>query len=104
MDSSSKMPVPREFLPNPGDPVLPFKHWIRLFENFIFSKNSARKDEEKLTDEEKNRFLFTLLGFEGIRQPQTSAETSRGERLPATTRQIRDRRSRNQISWSHHLR
>ena len=68
MDSSSKMPVPREFLPNPGDPVLPFKHWIRLFENFIFSKNSARKDEEKLTDEEKNRFLFTLLGFEGIRQ------------------------------------
>ena len=68
MDSTSKMPVPREFLLSPGDPVLPFKHWIRLFENFVFSKNSSRKEAEKLTNEEKNRFLFTLLGFEGIRQ------------------------------------
>lgn len=57
------IPIPKEYLPHPGEPVLPYKHWIKVFENFIFMKNTVRK----LGDEEKNRYLFTLLGFEGVR-------------------------------------
>ena len=62
-----KVPTPKEFLPHPGNPVLPFKHWIRLFDNYIFMSNASRSDENKMNDEAKNRFLFTLLGFEAIR-------------------------------------
>ena len=62
-----KIPLPKEFLPHPGDPVLPYRHWIRLFDNFIFMKNSFRGQGNEMTDPEMNRFMFTLLGFEGIR-------------------------------------
>ena len=62
-----KIPYPKEFFPTPGDPVLPFKHWIKLFDNFLYMKNASLPHDNKLTSEDKNRFLFTLLGFEGIR-------------------------------------
>ena len=64
---ADKIPMPREFLPHPGEPILPFKIWINLFDNYIFMKDSIRSAQNKMTHEEKNRFLFSLLGLEGIR-------------------------------------
>ena len=55
------LPLPKEYLPYPGEPVLPFKLWINVFDNFISLQ------ETNTSDERKNRFLFNLLGLEGIR-------------------------------------
>ena len=72
-----KLPLPKEFLPTPGEPCLPFKIWITLFENFIFMRDAPKPEVAKMKDEEKNRLLFTLLGLEGVRifsaQPTASA-------------------------------
>ena len=58
-----KIPLPKEFLSHPGNPVLPFRHWIEMFNNYIFLKDT-KKD---MSDETKNRLLLPLLGLEGIR-------------------------------------
>ena len=58
-----KIPLPKEYLTHPGNPVLPFRHWIEMFNNYIF----LRDHDGTMTDETKNRVLFPLLGLEGIR-------------------------------------
>ena len=60
-----KLPLPREFLSHPGEPCLPFKIWITLFENYVYMRDSQR--DTPMTAEDKNRLLFTLLGLEGVR-------------------------------------
>ena len=55
-----KIPLPKEYLTHPGNPVLPFRHWITMFDNYVFLRG-------ELSDESKNRLLFPLLGLEGIR-------------------------------------
>ncbi|GFO38084.1 gypsy retrotransposon integrase 1 [Plakobranchus ocellatus] len=57
--------LPKELLPHPGDPVLPYKLWIRLFDNYISMRDAA--STQPSGDEDKNRLLFNLLGLEGIR-------------------------------------
>ncbi|GFO49295.1 hypothetical protein PoB_007580000 [Plakobranchus ocellatus] len=63
--ADKSVPLPKELLPHPGDPVLPFKLWIRLFDNYIYMRDAARTQPS--SDEDKNRLLFNLLGLEGIR-------------------------------------
>ncbi|GFO02989.1 retrovirus-related pol polyprotein from [Plakobranchus ocellatus] len=63
--AEKSVPLPKEFLPHPGDPILPYKLWIKLFDNYIHMRDTAR--DKQSSDEEKNRLLFNLLGLEGIR-------------------------------------
>ncbi|GFO08308.1 hypothetical protein PoB_003481300 [Plakobranchus ocellatus] len=57
------VPLPKEFLPHPGDPILPYKLWIYLFDNYIYMRDAARTQPS----EDNNRLLFNFLGLEGIR-------------------------------------
>ncbi|GFN84809.1 integrase core domain protein [Plakobranchus ocellatus] len=63
--ADKSVPLPKELLPHPGDPVLPYKLWIRLFDNHIYMRDAARNQPSG--DEDKNRLLFNLLSLEGIR-------------------------------------
>ncbi|GFO47389.1 Zf-h2c2 and rve domain containing protein [Plakobranchus ocellatus] len=58
------VPVPKEILPHHGDLILPYKLWIRLFDNYIYMRDAART--RPFSDEDKNCLLFNLLGLEGI--------------------------------------
>lgn len=53
---------PAPFLQNVGDPPIPFKAWIRSFENFLLAMA-----EEELPDTRKRALLIHCLGAEGQR-------------------------------------
>ena len=61
------VPVPKEFMPFAGEPVLPYKLWIKLFDNYIHMRDAAQSPLSKFSEEDKNRLLFNLLGLEGVR-------------------------------------
>ncbi|GFO35123.1 hypothetical protein PoB_006162800 [Plakobranchus ocellatus] len=65
-DKTKSVPLPKEFLPHPGDPNLPYKLWILLFDNvnYIYMRDAARTQPS--SNEYKNRLLFNFLGLEGI--------------------------------------
>ncbi len=49
----------------PGD-APSFRLWAAPFGNYVFSVDSQCLAADKMTDEFKNRLLFSLLGTEGI--------------------------------------
>ncbi len=58
-------PLPPRFWENPGEAPT-YRLWIMQFENYVFSIDSQRTAWNKLSDEFKNRLLYSLLGMEGI--------------------------------------
>ncbi len=69
MASSSKLPIPaiEHFLPQHGDPVVPFDEWFTTFQRFLMMVNDGRGVDEKLTASQKNTYLWMMLGAEGRR-------------------------------------
>ncbi|KFD51355.1 hypothetical protein M513_07760 [Trichuris suis] len=53
---------PTPFLEHPGEPVTPFRTWIRIFNNYLLAAFPA-----KLSDERKQAILLNSLGVEGQR-------------------------------------
>ena len=55
--ADKSIPLPKEFLPNTGEPTLPFKLWLKVFDNFVFMKDTMRSQDSKMSDEEKKGFF-----------------------------------------------
>ncbi|KFD49025.1 hypothetical protein M513_10073 [Trichuris suis] len=53
---------PTPFLEHPGEPVIPFRTWIRIFNNYLLAAFPA-----KLCDERRQAILLNSLGVEGQR-------------------------------------
>ncbi len=61
------MPIPSvdKFLSHPGEPPIPFKRWFKVFGRFLIMLDDGRPAAEKLTDAQRNNYLYMLLGAEG---------------------------------------
>ncbi len=62
-----KLPVPQitKFHDNPGQPAIPVKQWMSIFDHYLTMTDANRVN--KLTSAEKNSFLYMHLGMEGCR-------------------------------------
>ncbi|MCP4701720.1 MAG: hypothetical protein GY862_33410, partial [Gammaproteobacteria bacterium] len=58
-------PLPSRYWDLPGEQPS-FRLWNIQLENYMFSVDSQRTAAEKMTDEFKNRLLFSLLGNEAV--------------------------------------
>ncbi len=58
-------PLPPRFWDLPGEQPS-FQLWNAQFENYMFSVDSQRTAADKMSDEFKNRLLFSLLGNEAV--------------------------------------
>ncbi|XP_023806938.1 uncharacterized protein K02A2.6-like [Oryzias latipes] len=69
---ASNVPFPDVFLPCPGEPIMPFKTWIRMFENYLLVINAGGDawPEIRLL-----ALLLHCLGSEGQRIFHTLPET-----------------------------
>ena len=52
---------PAPFLQSAGEPLIPFKSWIRVFDNYVLAMG------EELSDARKRALLIHCLGAEGQR-------------------------------------
>lgn len=59
--------MPSPYLEHPGEPNLQFKTWLAVFNDFIDMSDAHLAEESKMSDKQKNAYLFALLGTEGIR-------------------------------------
>ncbi len=60
-----QFPLPPKYWEHPGD-APPFRLWNVQFENCVFRGFAKGPPADKMTDEFKNRLLFSLLGDEAI--------------------------------------
>ena len=60
MSETFNRPAPEPFLPDPGKPRVPWKDWIRLFNNYMTATNYA-----ELASNRKKAILLHLIGLEG---------------------------------------
>ncbi|XP_033114101.1 uncharacterized protein K02A2.6-like [Anneissia japonica] len=60
--TSTQIEAPVQFLPTPGDPVIPWLQWRRLFENYLLASNTVKESPER-----RSAILLHSLGPEGQR-------------------------------------
>ncbi|XP_033097313.1 uncharacterized protein K02A2.6-like [Anneissia japonica] len=60
--TSTQIEAPVQFLPTPGDPVIPWLQWRRLFENYLLASNTVKESPER-----RRAILLHSLGPEGQR-------------------------------------
>lgn len=65
-------PLPSFFLPAPGEPVIPFKTWEKMFNNYCLVIDV---EGQKWTDARQRALLLHCLGTEGQRIFYTLADT-----------------------------
>ncbi len=58
-------PLPSRYWDLPGEQPS-FRLWNVQFENYVFSVDSQRTAADRMSDEFKNRLLFSLLGNEAV--------------------------------------
>ncbi len=82
--STPGLPVvpPTKYLEHPGPAPLTYNVWHTLFCRFVYQIDRARPLDNQLTDEDKNTYLFSLLGSEGVRQFAANPAYSRLETAP----------------------
>lgn len=66
------MPFPDFFLPCPGEPAIPFKIWVRMFENYLLVINATGNT---WPEARKRALLLHCLGSEGQRIFHTLPES-----------------------------
>lgn len=62
--TAANVPFPAFFLPCPGEPAVPFKTWLRIFENYLLVINATGEDWPVAR---KRAVLLHCLGTEGQR-------------------------------------
>ncbi len=64
-----RLPLPSidKFLPHPGEPTTPFRQWFKVFQRLLVMVNANRGADAQLTAQEKNNYLYLMLGAEGAR-------------------------------------
>ena len=61
------VPPMARFLENVGEPPIPWKRWLLIFENFWMMANAGRPDAQAYSPQQKSRYLLLMLGTEGLR-------------------------------------
>ena len=61
------VPPMARFLENIGEPPIPWKRWLLIFENFWMMANAGRPAAQAYSPQQKSRYLLMMLGTEGLR-------------------------------------
>lgn len=60
----NSLPLPPAFLQTPGEPTMPWKSWVRAFENYLIASGARAED---FPEERRIALLLHCLGVEGQR-------------------------------------
>ena len=77
----ANIPVPPQFLPEPGEPVIPWEEWLEVFKNYLVARGDVTQEERKAA------LLLCCLGVEGQAQYRSIRDqvvvAPEGQQLPS---------------------